>query len=529
MHDGVYGNLSVPATFAGTAEQPIWIRAEHEGQVRIGSGAGARPMHLQGRYGVLWGVNIRGGDNATLRFYTNSNTWKVQRVVIQAMGGVNAAVDMEGTNNLLEDFAVFGQARYVLSASTSGSGNTVRRGWIRWQDNQQLDSSSPTASALQGYGQDRITYENLLITWNTTGRVTDPAGIGSLWRTQGSRWLGSILYVTPTDVFGGPEGFGGTTDAGSQAQQGNFHPTRDLVWKHNVVYLAPGNPTTAGKPAIRFSECTDHGCQPGSNNLVQDSVGVGAVPSSVSASFTASGLQDGATLAEAIGAGQSVWTQSNAAPGICKRYVGGTLTAEPLWPFPMNQRLLDYMQAEGLPPVDVTGTLEGLLGPIPPQCKTGGAPGGDTTPPTVQITAPSAGAIVSGTVAVSVEATDNVGVTAVQFAVNGVARGTHCCEHVSGTVDSTQYLNGNYTITAEARDAARRARRAGPWGRQAPSWSSGTCSSSYQVRVYTASHVAPQFSHAQHRVTVSARSLSMRPRARSVPPQAGQRRPDAAA
>jgi hypothetical protein len=42
----------------------------------------------------------------------------------------------------------------------------------------------------------------------------------------------------------------------------------------------------------------------------------------------------------------------------------------------------------------------------------------------------------------------------VQFAVNGVARGTHCCEHVSGTVDSTQYLNGNYTITAEARDAA---------------------------------------------------------------------------
>jgi hypothetical protein len=104
--------------------------------------------------------------------------------------------------------------------------------------------------------------------------------------------------------------------------------------------------------------------------------------------------------------------------------------------------------------VDVTGTLEGLLGPIPPQCKTGGAPGGDTTPPTVQITAPSAGAIVSGTVAVSAEATDNVGVTAVQFAVNGVARGTHCCEHVSGTVDTTQYPNGLYTLAAEAHDAA---------------------------------------------------------------------------
>src|SRR3989441_9209986 len=39
----------------------------------------------------------------------------------------------------------------------------------------------------------------------------------------------------------------------------------------------------------------------------------------------------------------------------------------------------------------------------------------DTTPPTVSLTAPAAGATVSGTLTVSASATDNVGVVGVQF------------------------------------------------------------------------------------------------------------------
>src|SRR3989442_1235204 len=47
----------------------------------------------------------------------------------------------------------------------------------------------------------------------------------------------------------------------------------------------------------------------------------------------------------------------------------------------------------------------------------------DDTPPTVSITAPAAGATVSGTTTVSATATDNVGVAGVQFAVDGVNLG----------------------------------------------------------------------------------------------------------
>src|SRR5712664_4862231 len=44
----------------------------------------------------------------------------------------------------------------------------------------------------------------------------------------------------------------------------------------------------------------------------------------------------------------------------------------------------------------------------------------DTTPPTVRITSPASGATVSGTITVTADASDNVGVAGVQFQYNGI-------------------------------------------------------------------------------------------------------------
>jgi chitodextrinase len=79
----------------------------------------------------------------------------------------------------------------------------------------------------------------------------------------------------------------------------------------------------------------------------------------------------------------------------------------------------------------------------------------DTTPPTISITAPANGATVSGTVTVSANASDNVGVTGVQFFLDGANLGLPL---VSGPYsvswDSTSTTNGAHTLTAQARDAA---------------------------------------------------------------------------
>src|SRR6266853_1531367 len=82
-------------------------------------------------------------------------------------------------------------------------------------------------------------------------------------------------------------------------------------------------------------------------------------------------------------------------------------------------------------------------------------PPGDTTPPTVRITSPASGATVSGTITVTADASDNVGVAGVQFQYNGV---NFDGEDTSAPYTATAYTNhvpdGNYILTAVARDAA---------------------------------------------------------------------------
>jgi Concanavalin A-like lectin/glucanases superfamily/Bacterial Ig domain len=79
----------------------------------------------------------------------------------------------------------------------------------------------------------------------------------------------------------------------------------------------------------------------------------------------------------------------------------------------------------------------------------------DTTPPTVSMTAPAANAIVSGTISVSANATDNVGVVGVQFKLDGNSLSTEItAAPFSTSWNTTTIANGVHTLTAVARDAA---------------------------------------------------------------------------
>ena len=85
----------------------------------------------------------------------------------------------------------------------------------------------------------------------------------------------------------------------------------------------------------------------------------------------------------------------------------------------------------------------------------GSGGGGDTTAPTVSLTAPASGATVSGSVTVSANASDNVGVVGVQFLLDGNALGTEdTTSPYSISWDSTTVANGSHTLSARARDAA---------------------------------------------------------------------------
>lgn len=79
----------------------------------------------------------------------------------------------------------------------------------------------------------------------------------------------------------------------------------------------------------------------------------------------------------------------------------------------------------------------------------------DTTKPAVSLSAPASGATVSGSVALSATASDNVGVTGVQFKVDGANVGSEDTASPYGVAwDSAAVSDGSHTVSAVARDAA---------------------------------------------------------------------------
>jgi hypothetical protein len=79
----------------------------------------------------------------------------------------------------------------------------------------------------------------------------------------------------------------------------------------------------------------------------------------------------------------------------------------------------------------------------------------DNVPPSVSITAPASGAMVSGTITFSARATDNLVVFGVQFKVDGMYLGPEVTTAPYAIRWNTASVpNGIHTLTAVARDAA---------------------------------------------------------------------------
>lgn len=78
----------------------------------------------------------------------------------------------------------------------------------------------------------------------------------------------------------------------------------------------------------------------------------------------------------------------------------------------------------------------------------------DTTAPTTSITAPAAGATVSGTTLVTASASDNVGVTKVEFYLDGVFQASDTTSPYEWSWNTTTSSNGSHSLSSKAYDAA---------------------------------------------------------------------------
>jgi hypothetical protein len=88
----------------------------------------------------------------------------------------------------------------------------------------------------------------------------------------------------------------------------------------------------------------------------------------------------------------------------------------------------------------------------------GGGTPADTLAPTVEVTAPASGSTLAGTITLSANASDNVGVASVQFLIDGNPLGeADTSSPYSATFDTTTVADGSHVVTAVARDAANNA------------------------------------------------------------------------
>jgi len=78
----------------------------------------------------------------------------------------------------------------------------------------------------------------------------------------------------------------------------------------------------------------------------------------------------------------------------------------------------------------------------------------DTINPEIAITNPSSGETVSGTVDFKVSASDNVGISSVQFSVDNEAVSSDDSEPFSYSIDTSKLSDGEHTLTAEAIDTS---------------------------------------------------------------------------
>ncbi len=84
-----------------------------------------------------------------------------------------------------------------------------------------------------------------------------------------------------------------------------------------------------------------------------------------------------------------------------------------------------------------------------------GNPPADATPPTVSITAPASGAIVAGTINITANASDDIGVAGVQFQIDGQNFGAEdTVAPYSVSWNSSGVINGPHSLTAIAHDFA---------------------------------------------------------------------------
>ncbi len=378
QYTGPVSMINPPAGLRGTASTPITIRALNDGKATINGQSFNFPVRLRDNdHFVLEGFNAHQSKGSVVEL-SRSNQNIVRRVAAWDAADNNTEVfgAHHGKYNLFEDVAGWGVARKTFQFSQGGDYTTVRRAWGRWEGSHV---TGPKMTYTLAYNNYNMTCENCIGTWSgermkqaytlqnysskphirsgsevslTDYSVDHAYGIFAVDGIRSdkdkharAKLLGSIAYVRGSDQF-------------APRHVVFVHDMDSIELTDTVVYIEPNAHTL--KKGFSLENLKG-----GAVNLIaRNLTGIGGSGSSYGSDWKRNFIAEGPSR-ESV---PNVFTSSRAA-NVCYRYQDGVRTTEPLWPWPMNQRIIDAMIASGREVVDVTKTIESMFGTIPPSCK----------------------------------------------------------------------------------------------------------------------------------------------------------------
>ncbi len=364
-YTGAESMINPPDELSGTEEAPITVRAMNDGKVTIDGEDVNNPVHLyKNDWFVVEGLNAH-SSKSTVVGISRSNHCIIRRVCgwDAADANTNIFAAHYGDYNVFEDCAGWGIARKTYSCSQGGNYTIYRRCFGVWEG---CHAVGPKMTFTLFYNSHHITAENCIATWDGNLMREEHAALG----------YDGKPFTNWKDGSGKPRYY---TNYGVDQPYGCFGrdridkgPTKGPFIYGCIAYRLKS------QRVVGVSGLLSIGSQQPRDGWIENCASIIEEGADATRPFNLSNV-DGRNLTAVGGSelsikkgdianvisargdeGRAAWSEvfqkepSEEGAHIYYRYQNGKLTDEPLWPWPMNDRIKE------LKGIDVTGTIFGL-------------------------------------------------------------------------------------------------------------------------------------------------------------------------
>ncbi len=404
----------IPDQFAGESGARVVVRAVNDGRVWIDGEFQHSPLRLEGHhYWTVEGINLYNSRGPAVGISGHGQNGDkdqvpIRHVVLRRLVGwrdflpfgTESEYDEAGGKNIhifsiadasdvvVEDCAGFGWARKIFQNYRSKR-VVFRRNWARWDGRYPYQGGNKFAFSCSYTAYDAIC-ENLIATVGGSRDdaaqpadyapgvhliATDGVSVGMRWIEPGNRdpfdlrlrILGSLAYA-PSDAV--------LTRVTGMLIGGNVYPSKGqkgVTISDSVAAI--GN---TEKPSATLQNCDDDPEEhpDGCSWLLMDDrakaplrveattlIAAAVPPTRIGKDWK---LDD--VIARPWERRGDIYRSANGGTPLCHRYVDGRETPLPLWPWPMQDRILEATQRSAWSTADVMGEISALFGEPPAEC-----------------------------------------------------------------------------------------------------------------------------------------------------------------